>query len=54
MPSRAHGFHPGVDFPLAAQRKPDEVVIFPWITWPSCQVRDEGTTYGGIKTILNA
>ncbi len=29
-------------FPLAVQRKPDEVVVFSWITWPSRQVRDEG------------
>ena len=29
-------------FPLAVQRKPDETVIFSWITWPSRQMRDEG------------
>jgi uncharacterized protein YbaA (DUF1428 family) len=29
-------------FPLAVQRKPDEVVVFSWVTWPSRQVRDEG------------
>jgi uncharacterized protein YbaA (DUF1428 family) len=29
-------------FPMAVQRKEDEVVIFSWITWPSKAVRDEG------------
>ena len=29
-------------FPLAVQRKPDETVVFSWITWPSRAVRDEG------------
>ena len=29
-------------FPMAVQRKPDETVVFSWITWPSKQVRDEG------------
>jgi uncharacterized protein YbaA (DUF1428 family) len=29
-------------FPMAVQRKPDETVIFSWITWPSRAVRDEG------------
>ena len=29
-------------FPMAVQRKPDETVVFSWITWPSRQVRDEG------------
>ena len=29
-------------FPMAVQRKPDETVIFSWVTWPSRQVRDEG------------
>jgi len=29
-------------FPMAVQRKPDETVIFSWITWPSREVRDEG------------
>lgn len=29
-------------FPLAVQRKPDETVVFSWITWPSKSVRDEG------------
>jgi uncharacterized protein YbaA (DUF1428 family) len=29
-------------FPMAVQRKPDETVIFSWITWPSKAVRDEG------------
>lgn len=29
-------------FPLAVQRKPDETVVFSWITWPSKAVRDEG------------
>jgi len=27
-------------FPLAVQRKPDEVVVFSWIWWPSRAVRD--------------
>jgi uncharacterized protein YbaA (DUF1428 family) len=27
---------------MAVQRKPDETVVFSWITWPSRQVRDEG------------
>ncbi len=29
-------------FPMAVQRKPDETVVFAWITWPSRAVRDEG------------
>ena len=29
-------------FPMAVQRKPDETVIFSWVTWPSRQIRDEG------------
>jgi uncharacterized protein YbaA (DUF1428 family) len=29
-------------FPLAVQRKPDETVVFSWITWPSKAVRDTG------------
>lgn len=29
-------------FPMAVQRKPDESIIFSWITWPSRKVRDEG------------
>lgn len=29
-------------FPMAVQRKPDETVIFSWITWPSKAVRDAG------------
>ena len=29
-------------FPLAVQRKPDETVVFSWITWPSKAVRNEG------------
>jgi uncharacterized protein YbaA (DUF1428 family) len=29
-------------FPMAVQRKPDETVVFSWITWPSREVRDEG------------
>ena len=29
-------------FPLAVQLKPDETVVFSWITWPSKAVRDEG------------
>lgn len=29
-------------FPMAVQRKEDEVVVFSWILWPSRQARDEG------------
>ncbi len=29
-------------FPLAVQRKDDEVLVFSWITWPSKQARDGG------------
>ena len=29
-------------FPMAVQRKPEETVVFAWITWPSRAVRDEG------------
>ena len=29
-------------FPMAVQRKEDEVVVFSWIIWPSRQARDEG------------
>jgi uncharacterized protein YbaA (DUF1428 family) len=29
-------------FPMAVQRKPDETVVFSWVTWPSRQVRDAG------------
>jgi len=29
-------------FPMAVQRKPDETVVFSWVTWPSRQIRDEG------------
>lgn len=29
-------------FPLAVQRKPDETVVFSWVTWPSKDVRDLG------------
>lgn len=29
-------------FSLAVQRKPDEAVVFSWITWPSKEVRDTG------------
>jgi uncharacterized protein YbaA (DUF1428 family) len=29
-------------FPLAVQRKPEETVVFSWITWPSRAARDEG------------
>jgi uncharacterized protein YbaA (DUF1428 family) len=29
-------------FPMAVQRKPDETVVFAWISWPSKAVRDAG------------
>jgi uncharacterized protein YbaA (DUF1428 family) len=29
-------------FPMAVQRKPDETVVFSWVTWPSKAVRDQG------------
>ena len=29
-------------FPKAVQCKPDETVVFSWITWPSRAMRDEG------------
>jgi uncharacterized protein YbaA (DUF1428 family) len=29
-------------FPMAVQRRDDEVVVFSWIVWPSRQARDEG------------
>jgi uncharacterized protein YbaA (DUF1428 family) len=29
-------------FPMAVKRKPDETVVFAWITWPSKEVRDAG------------
>lgn len=29
-------------FTMAVQRKPDESIIFSWVTWPSKAVRDEG------------
>jgi uncharacterized protein YbaA (DUF1428 family) len=29
-------------FPMAVKRKPDETVVFAWITWPSREVRDAG------------
>ncbi len=29
-------------FHMAVQCKPDETVIFSWITWPSKEARDEG------------
>ena len=28
-------------FSLAVQRKPDEAIVFSWVTWPSKKVRDE-------------
>jgi uncharacterized protein YbaA (DUF1428 family) len=28
-------------FPMAVQCKPDETVVFGWVTWPSREVRDE-------------
>src|SRR4051812_2060488 len=29
-------------FPMAVQRKPDETVVFSWVTWPSRAVHEEG------------
>jgi uncharacterized protein YbaA (DUF1428 family) len=29
-------------FTMAVQRKPEESIIFSWVTWPSKAVRDEG------------
>jgi uncharacterized protein YbaA (DUF1428 family) len=29
-------------FPLAVKRKPDETVVFSWVTWSSRRARDEG------------
>lgn len=29
-------------FPMAVQCKPEETVVFSWITWPSRQARDDG------------
>lgn len=29
-------------FPMAVKCKPDETVVFSWITWPSRAARDEG------------
>ena len=29
-------------FPMAVQKKPDETVVFSWVTWPSRAVRDDG------------
>lgn len=29
-------------FPMAVQRKPDETVVFSWVSWPSRAKRDEG------------
>lgn len=26
---------------MSVQRKPDETVVFSWVTWPSKEVRDE-------------
>lgn len=34
-------------FPLAVQCKPDETVVFAWITWPSKAVRDAGMKKSG-------
>jgi len=34
-------------FPMAVKRKPDETVVFSWITWPSREVRDVG-----MKTVM--
>lgn len=29
-------------FPLAVQKKEDEVVVFSWVVWPSKEIRDAG------------
>jgi uncharacterized protein YbaA (DUF1428 family) len=29
-------------FPMAVQRKPDETVVFSWVTWASRRARDDG------------
>lgn len=29
-------------FSMAVQRKPDETVVFSWVTWPNKEVRDRG------------
>lgn len=29
-------------FSMAVQRKPDETVVFSWVTWPSRETRDSG------------
>jgi uncharacterized protein YbaA (DUF1428 family) len=29
-------------FTMAVQRKPDETVVFSWVTWPNKEVRDRG------------
>jgi len=29
-------------FPMAVKCRPDEIVVFSWILWPSRQARDEG------------
>lgn len=29
-------------FSMAVERKPDEAVVFSWVTWPSKEVRDAG------------
>lgn len=41
-------------FPLSVQRKPDETVVFSWITWPSKAVRDAGNKKAMEDPRLNA